>query len=273
MLAFYFHAEDAVLPETESDFYRHFTISTVLRTIGRRDGRVSFSLRSFRELPPTDRDIFYKVCKLAFDATVEKKQVFTSSDLKAIDDSEGGLGLVVIDKYLNRYGLDQSYTFLHLKFQEYLSAVHIMNLNESEQRDVVNRNYEEPHLSVVWKFLCGMIDFKKEIAMEIFKKLMESSNSTLFKVQCSHESHKDSASSAELALPCTYVITSVDGCIEFSCENLSRPDCAAIGYVIKNADYDQCVTVGFDKCNLNPRGAVAFFEQVRDCKVSLKITE
>ena len=75
----------------------------------------------------------------------------------------------------------------------------------------------------------------------------------MFKIQCAHESCHP--------LPCTHVISSLEGFLEFSRERLTPSDCAALGYVIKNSGY-QDVSVGFDRCNISTAGAVAFLERI-----------
>jgi hypothetical protein len=140
MLAFLFE-DDTFLPETETEFYKHFTLSTLLRSHRRQQGTITMTITSFDQLPQREKTIFDKVCKLAFNATVNSKQVFTSADIESIlpgTDSEharkdvSDLGLIVTDHYFMRYGLDDTYTFLHLTFQEYLGAIYIAELSEAE---------------------------------------------------------------------------------------------------------------------------------------------
>ena len=234
MLAFLYE-EDTVLPETETEFYKHFTLSTLLRSKRKVHGRV-ITIMSFDQLPDHDKIIFNKICKLAFNATVESKQVFTSVDIKSIlsDDVStksdmSSLGLVVIDRYFMKYGLDETYTFLHLTFQEYLAAVHIAGLSESQQMDVIKTYRDKGHLSVVWRFLCGMMDFSNPSAMDIFKSLMVTTNDTRFKLQCCLESQH--------SLPCTHVISAFCGQVKIYSRYISPSDCAAIVYAINKSDY------------------------------------
>ena len=177
----------AILPQTETEFYKHFTISMLLRSRCKREGGPGTSLTSFDQLPPKDKIIFDKVCKLAFEATVAKKQVFMRSELQEIafesgstGSDEGCLGLVVIDRYFMRFGLDETYTFLHLTFQEFLAAVYMAGLPS----EFINLKSID---SVCYRFLCGLLNFKLPGAMQVFKKMHHSlSNLTL--VQCAYES-------------------------------------------------------------------------------------
>ena len=195
MLVFLYD-ETAILPKTETEFYKHFTISTLLRSSHKHDGSVTY-LTSFDQLSPTDKTTFDNVCKLAFKATVAKNQVFRFSELQemslksgSIGTDESCLGLVVIDRYFMRYGLDETYTFLHLTFQEYLAAVYISGLHPSEQICIINQYRRRVQdMEVVYRFLCGMLDFKLTDAMMVFKTMQSCPNVSVNKlVQWAYES-------------------------------------------------------------------------------------
>ena len=173
----------AILPQTETEFYKHFTISMLLRSQCKRDGVPSSTcLTSFNQLPPKDKVIFDKVCKLAFEATVARKQVFMRSELQEIAFESGStgndascLGLVVIDRYFMRFGLDEAYTFLHLTFQEFLAAVYMSQLSCANISNIIQHMHFKGGMSsplqVVYKFLCGMIDFSHPSALRIFDQI------------------------------------------------------------------------------------------------------
>ena len=271
MLAFLYE-EDTVLPETETEFYKHFTLSTLLRCIRKREGGV-IPLMFFDQLPDNDKVIFDKICELAFNATVKSKQVFTSVDVKSLltdlastKNDVSSLGLVVIDHCFTRYGLDETYTFLHLTFQEYLAAVHIAGLSESQRMDIIKAHHKEKHLLVVWKFLCGMTDFTSASAMDAFKCLIETTKAKdkLFQLQCCHESQH--------SLPCTHVINASNGRVEFNGSNFTPSDCAAIGYTIKKSDYGT-VDLTFNECTFSFEGALAFLQQIDDHSTSVTLTD
>ena len=186
----------AVLPKTETEFYKHFTISTLLRSFRKVGGSVA-CLTSFSQLPLKDKILFDKVCKLAFEATVAKKQVFNLSELQdmflepgSTGSDESCLGLVVIDRCFTRFGLDETYTFLHLTFQEFLAAVHMAGQHPLEQVSIIQQY--ELQLKVVYGFLCGMLDFKHSHALETFKAMQACSklevSSNLLIIKWAHES-------------------------------------------------------------------------------------
>ena len=234
MLVFLYEVEEE-LPETETEFYEHFTLSTLLRSVRKRQGIV-LRLSAYDQLPPNDKILFDKVCKLAFNATIQSKQVLNSSDLLGIEldsstgSDESSLGLVVIDRYFMRYGVDEAYTFLHLTFQEYLAAVYIAGLSESDQIHIIEEHADNSHLSVVWNFFCGILGTKKNYSLNVFQKLMRKVNvqDKLFKVHCCHESQNK--------ILCTDVIRDLDGQVKFENARLRLADCVAIGFTISQSE-------------------------------------
>ena len=253
MLAF-LHEESNTLPESETEFYKHFTLSTLLRSIRKRDGKV-LRLTSFDDLPCNDKILFDEVCKIAFEATVASKQVFSLSDLKSmskITKEEDSLGLVIIDQYFMRYGLDQTYTFLHLTFQEFLGAVYIAQLNESARMKIIQDHRNESHLSVVWQFLYGMMDFSSPHAMEVFKSITVESKEMdlLSKIQYAYQSQHPPL--------CSSVI---DRRVEISDCNLSPSDCTAIGYVVNKAKHE-IIELSFRNCYMPVEGTVGLLQQI-----------
>ena len=275
MLAFLFE-DDTFLPETETEFYKHFTLSTLLRSLRRQQGNITITITSFDELPQREKTIFDKVCKLAFNATVKSKQVFTSADIESIlpgTDSEharkdvSDLGLIVTDQYFMRYGLNDTYTFLHLTFQEYLGAIYIAELSEAERMQIIELYKDKENLSVVWRFLCGMMDFSQTNTMVTFENIMSQNEmvikNTLDKCQCCFETQHSS--------PCTYIINSFNGRLEFSSNNFTPSDYAAIDYTISKSDFKSMSCLIFDKCSFSTEGTLNILQKIGVHLLSLTI--
>ena len=264
MLAFLYE-DDTVLPERETEFYKHFTLSTLLRSIRRKQGSIT-TLTSFDRLPYREKMVFDKVCKLAFNATLKSKQVFTSADIESIlpdANDVSNLGLIVTDHYFMRYGLDDTYTFLHLTFQEYLAAVYIAQLSESKHMDIIQRYKDGRNLSIVWRFLCGMMDFSSISAMGTFTNLMEAIKDTLIKYQCCYETQNSS--------PCKYMINTFNGQLEFDSITFTPSDLTAIGYTIKKSEFTLMVYLTLKECSFSTDGALGLLLQIGGHPLSLKI--
>ena len=259
MLTFLYE-DDIPLPDTETEFYKHFALSTLLRSFRRKQGNI-ITTTSFDQLPHMEKITFDNVCKLAFNATVKSRPVFTSADIKTIlpdtdsthaRDNVSDLGLIVTDQYFMRYGLDDTYTFLHLTFQEYLAALYIAGLSESERMATINKCKAQKNLSVVWKFLCGIMDFSYPSTMDTFKCLMHITEDKLVKIQCCYETRHPSA--------CEYVIHALSGDLAFVSNNFTPSDCAAIGYTV-NKCYN--CDLRFKRCKLGYEGFVALMREIK----------
>ena len=268
MLVFFFTL-DSTLPITETEFYRDFTLALLTRDIRKQPDRHTNSpqnLKSFECLPDEDKVVFMKVCKFAFEATVLSQQVFEHSEVQDIcfrDNSKDNFGLVVIDNYFVKTGVDKTYTFLHLTLQEYLAAVYIAKLSDTEQISIVMAHRHLTHLCVTWCFLFGMLDYSEQSTKNLFHLILETtSDNHLFHIQCAYESQHCCTSAS------TDVLQYHNHCLKF--ENATPPDLFCISYVLKNAKYSE-IKLLFANCDFNEEEAVALLKGVSDHRLSLKI--
>ena len=269
MLVFLYE-EDNVLPNTETDFYRDFTLSLLRRSSCKQNKDTNPSCKlvhSFDRLPHNERKAFDRICKLAFKATVASQQVFRKSQIDNIcfdGTVECSLGLIAIDRYFVRYGIDESYTFLHLTLQEYLAAVHIAGLSESEQINIVSSHCKENRFHVTWRFLFGVLDYPKETTVNLFELILDATrDDLLLHVQCAYESQHSAA--------CTDVLHFHKNNLCFKNEDSLNPfDLACTSYVLKTAEYTTIKLI-LDKCGFSVDDAVALLKGVGDRQLSLTV--
>ena len=260
------YEQESLLPETETEFYRYFTLSSIFRTISKSTQDID-KLTSFDQLSPKEKSVFDKICHLAFRATVESRQVFEKSEIKDICGAIGSInekenpGLLVIDRCLATVGYDSKYSFLHLTLQEYLSAVYIAGRDNSEQMTIVRSNSGKKHLYVMWRFLFGILDYSKESTVNLFKLLLDATrNDKLLHIRCAYESQHSAAS--------TEVLQFHENNFQF--QEIGHFDLVCISYVLKIAKYTT-IKLNFYQCDFSVNDAVALLKGVGDRQLSLTV--
>ena len=261
MVCYLFDVMGDKLPRTETEMYTKFTTYTLLRTLT-REQKID-SLFSPENLPSLEKRSFQQICKLAFEKTATSKQVMKKSEIidsiGNISSGNESMGLITVDCIASVCGFEDLYTFLHLTFQEYLAAYHIWKLEEEKQLKVINDYCGEKHMGVVWKFYCGLVDFRKQ--EQNLKKIM-SDKDDLFNVHCAFESQQ--------TVTCNYVVRAAEcGALTFKSHFLTPSDMTAIGYVIKNSEYP-VEKVILDKCKMGQEGVKALIDEAGDKILSVK---
>ena len=262
MVCFLFDVMGSKLPRTETEMYEKFTNHTLLRTVSRYKTKISF-LESPNDLSEQDRRTFMQICKLAFEKTAASKQVLRKSEVRSFfsDVSSGSesMGLITVDCMARMCGFENLYTFLHLTFQEYLAAYHISKLEEEKQLKIINNYCGKKHMSVVWKFYCGLVNFSNQ--EQKLNKVM-STKDDLFNVHCAFESQQ--------TVTCNYVVRAAEcGTLSFKNHFLTPSDMTAIGYVIKNSECP-VEKVVLDRCTLGQEGEEALIDEAGDRILSVK---
>ena len=158
------------LPSTLTEAYNDFVFEKVLLN------SPDIDVDSLLHLPPT-HDL-YQLCELAFSCVVEQKVIFTSAELKDLSsrysNRESGCGLLTarpVDKLKCALVAVDSFFFIHLTIQEFLSALHICRLEVEVQKEIWAKYLGQPHMAQVWKFFCGLSHLDNFDALEVAPKL------------------------------------------------------------------------------------------------------
>ena len=158
------------LPPTLTEAYNDFVFEKLL--LNCKDDGVD----SLLHLPPTHD--FYKLCEIAFSCVVEQKVIFTSAELKDLSarysNQESGCGLLTarpVDKLKHVLAVVDSFFFIHLTVQEFLSALHICRQEVEVQKEIWAKYLGQPHMAQVWKFFCGLSHLDNFDALEVAPKL------------------------------------------------------------------------------------------------------
>ena len=100
-----------LLPETQTEIYKHFTTSIIIRQL--KQYNPSFKLQqSLEDLNGQEEKFFKNLCSIAFEMTASSCQVMSHGEFTA--DSQLSLGLVTTDISARWSG---EYQFLHLTLQ------------------------------------------------------------------------------------------------------------------------------------------------------------
>ena len=254
IVCFLYDELGSTLPRTETEMYKHFTNYTLLRALCRDQPTSRFCLDSVQDLPDKEKSIFFQICELAFEKTKLSRHVMKSSEIKFFDkvsSDKDSLGLITVDHLAKIRGMENLYTFLHLTFQEYLAAYHIAHLEEEEQMKVIQKYCKKNNMQGVWKFFCGLVDFRNHVTK--FNQLMKYAHSNLSRVHYAFESQQ--------SCTCNSVVQS-EGTSRLSyyrC-SLNPTDFTAIGYVLSSSTYPIRELV-LNNCEFGQEGIDAFLKE------------
>ena len=175
-------------PKTETEMYKHFVLAIALRKL--RIANPKFKLHSQEYLPDSDNVIFKQLCLLAFNMTMENKQIVKLPvPLESID-SSSLRGLLTIDSTIGISGLEDTVVFLHLTLQEYLAACHLASLDEHQQTEMIRLHSGKGHMLTMFKFYCGLVDFQNKLQQ--FDDIVESAPNILYGIHCAYETQLES---------------------------------------------------------------------------------
>ena len=279
MVTHLYEIEGADLPQTETEIYCHFTLSTLIRSSRKRclDSRPSqpFKMCNFHQLSPDDQAVFNIVLTLAFNSTVESRQVFSLEQLReyipgkspSCGDDESTLGLIVVDRYFVKYGLDEIYSFIHLTLQEYLSSLYIANQTDEEQRKIIASHGSNRSLAEVWKFYCGIGKCSHENFELLSSKIQTTikkyqTQSMLLHLHCCYESQKE--------WTCTHIVNTYYSCIKLSKQSVNPSDMTALGYVMSRSETPLKKLV-ISSCYVGPEGLSALAMEIRENALALEL--
>ena len=171
MICFLFRFAENV-SATQTKVYEEFTRLIIHRHLARYENCKALS--SLNDLGKQHAKYFKDLCLLAYEMTIKSKQVISAQELQGQLGGSGcvseqeGLGLLTICPTLYQTGIHQNYAFLHLTFQEFLTAYYIANYMEVSQQLNILGKYSK--MKTVWLFYSGLADF--EITPKILDKLL-----------------------------------------------------------------------------------------------------
>ena len=140
-------------------------------------------LKPFHKLPTECKEQFQRLGKIAFDGIKEGRLLFTSEEVKGLEDC--GL-LHRLPDLPSQEGLDEDkaqYCFIHLTFQEFLAARHVVDTMTEAQalEQFITDHINEGSWQLVVQFVAGLLVDTDEVKQlqfsEILMKLLPMSTS------------------------------------------------------------------------------------------------
>ena len=230
------------VPKTETEVYTYITLSTLTRGLG-KVGAISTDMHN---LDGEERLFFNRTCKLALEMTLANKQVLCQDEVKLCfqgsNDSccsgDNSLGLITVDLTADLYGFKNTYSFVHLTFQQYLAAYHISTLDNKEQLKLIQMHGGKAHMTTVWKFYCGLVKFDvNDGKFEALGRMILPN--VLFLVQSTYESQQPVA--------CNLLLRLLELNLAFEGQNLTTFDLTALGYIM--AKSSSPTSLSFKDCS------------------------
>ena len=159
------HTQYQELPSALTELYTQIILNVILRDIKKKfpDSPIGLSLSNFDSIPLQLEPYWWLTCKFAFEALSKDQLVFTEEEVttsfpEGLDSSQLFLcfGLLQSANSLLPVGHGISFHFLHLTFQEYLAALHLVTLPPEEQLKIIRTHARSNRFAMVWRFFFGV---------------------------------------------------------------------------------------------------------------------
>ena len=277
------HTSHQKLPSTLTELYTQIILNVILRDLKKKfpDFPIGLSLSNFDSIPPQLEPDWWLTCKFAFEALSNDRLVFTEEELSSffpegLDSNQKFMcfGLLQSARSLLPVGHGLSFHFLHLTFQEYLAALHLVTLSTEEQLEVVRTRAKSSRFAMVWRFFFGLGSKKQgscigqvsrkvvcldEKVVDTFLSLSANSNSSIF----------IDIDSASKQLKCHCALEAKNDIVSFKvAENINGKfadkhgfislahtphDCVAALHVLSHTSHCHSVHISFSRCGLSDK--------------------
>lgn len=178
IVCYVYYASSFSLPPTLTEVYESFVLHTLLRHFHKReeDKEKIPSVDSVEDFQEPVKETLRHLGELALSGLKNDDLSFKREDLFAkchVDETEphfDGFGLLKTVPISLRARIETYYHFLHLTVQEFIAAYYIMRTEEKDKSVWLTNNFSNVRYQTVIKFLCGMDQFKKSVALRGFIK-------------------------------------------------------------------------------------------------------
>ena len=294
---------EEALPTTMTELYQKIMLNFILRNIRKANMHHGIKiLTDFDSLPRDLHQSWWRLCEFAYQALIRNQIVFSQEDLgefKLPVDLDEGLfffGLIQPTETILETGCGVSYHFLHLTFQEYLAALHLVKspldtfhtLFQSSNSD---RNFYKlsDKFSMIWRFYFGIYFHESRkhsrkpdsnIIKQHISGIKSNIRDKLLPWQCAFEANSKDVVDENLASNCTcddaddeiYGLFLKDYSVVDFGEPSNAHDCAAILHGLSNIE--SCNTViKFRNCSVREKQIETLGKILVDKEEKIQIME
>ena len=151
------------LPSTLTELYSQIVLNFILRNLKKSNFLDSIITLSFDSIPENLHDMFWLMCKFAYECLLQDKIVFSEKEIaplfpQILDSSDKLLcfGLLQCARSLLPVGQGLSFHFVHLTIQEFLAALHLVTLPSEEKLKACEAYSDSNRFAMVWRFVFGL---------------------------------------------------------------------------------------------------------------------
>ena len=253
------HTLKGMLPKTLTELYTQIVLNIVLHDIRKKSSTPCPISLSFKSIPDSLQDVFWKTCEFAYECLSRDQVVFSEEELiplfpEAQMSTEKCCGLLQCSQSLLPVGHGLSFHFIHLTIQEFLAALHLVTLPSVQILGAAfHTNFWNDRFAMVWKFMFGLgftresICGRKIIHLEnrvIDYFISKLSSFALLLCHCAMESNDPIVSNK--------VANQLNGQLEGYIGSRARNpyDYAAVFHVLNHTSYCSYVRINLCRCSL-----------------------
>ena len=129
---------------------------------------------------------------MAIEGIKERRLIFVGNEVRGMEDS--ALFHRLPDREVDSFSSEGQFCFIHLTMQEFFAAKHLTNMSETELKTFVQMNIKEGKWQLVFQFVAGLMENKKNLPSEIITDLLpvktEEKEHELYNVQWTENEEK-----------------------------------------------------------------------------------
>ena len=268
IICYLWHTLKQELPSTMTGLYTQIILSVVYRDITKKFTEYAeiMSLSSFDSIPTKLQPYWWRICEFAYETISRNQIVFSKEELEVFlpealtsDQTIFCFGLLQSSPSLLLVGHGLSFSFLHLTFQEYLAALHILTLPVEKQLEICQSNALTNHFSIVWRFFFGLLSVQTDgNHLSLCRKLNTSMDIEGMLTTYRFREDKLLLCHCAFEYRCSHVSSLVSVLIneerhEYFAVAHNALDCAAVCHILSHTEFCSSLLISMTSCGLGDK--------------------